>query len=100
MELRLLQAAILKSLEEKLCSNDFAKFGLEYSLRGNQAIFAVDRYYVIAVKKENGRFYLRAKTVGMKLESDWFLVLDEDRLVQRITKLLINYMMKDRDVRN
>ncbi len=100
MELSHLRNGVIQNLKEKLQTTDLGKFGLEYALKGNQLMFVVDRYYVIALKKTDGRFYLRAKTVGMTLESDWFLVLDEDRLLQRIVKLLMTYMMRDRDIRN
>jgi hypothetical protein len=100
VELRDLQNSVINCLEDKLHSKDLKSFGLEYQLKGNLLMFAIDRYYIIALKKAKGRIFIRAKTMGMKLESDWFLVLDEDRLLQRVVKLLLMYLMKDRDVRN
>lgn len=100
MELIDLQNAVLNKLAEKLCDNDLSKFGLQYQLKGKKLLFAVDTYYFIAVKKKDGEIFLKCKTLGMTLEAEWFLVIDKDRLVQRITKLLLAYMMKDRDIRN
>lgn len=100
MELRHVRNSVLKKLAEKLCTDDLSKFGLEYQLQGNQLVFGVDRYYFVVVKRKAGRLYLRCKSAGMVLDSDWFLVLDEDRIGQRIVKLLLTYMLKDRDVRS
>lgn len=100
MELKVLQNAVLNRMSEKLCTDDLSKFGLEYHLKRNKLLFAVDRYYFVAVKKKDERFYLKSKTLGMKLESEWFLVLDDDRIINRIVKLLLAYMMKDRDIRS